>query len=93
MRLENQINELRDLHPNNSKLPNIYLIHGDLSDQEMNLLYNHSKVKAMITFTKGEGFGRPLLEFGTTGKPIITPYYSGQVDFLQKDSIIEIPGG
>ncbi len=93
MRLEKQINELRDLHPNNSKLPNIYLIHGDLSDQEMNLLYNHPKVKAMITFTKGEGFGRPLLEFGTTGKPIITPYYSGQIDFLQKDSIIEIPGG
>ena len=91
-RMEKQINQLRSLH-SSSKLPNIYLLHGDLSDEEMNQLYNHPKVKAMISFTKGEGFGRPLLEFTTTGKPLIAPYYSGQVDFLLKDSIIEIPGG
>ena len=91
-RMEKQINELRSLH-SSSKLPNIYLLHGDLSDEEMNQLYNHKKVKAMISFTKGEGFGRPLLEFTTTGKPLIAPHYSGQADFLLKDSIIEIPGG
>ena len=91
-RIEKQINELRSLH-SSSKLPNIYLLHGDLSDKEMNQLYNHKKVKAMISFTKGEGFGRPLLEFTTTGKPLIAPHYSGQADFLLKDSIIEIPGG
>ena len=50
----------------------------------MNSFYNHSKIKAMISFAKGEGFGRPLLEFSTTGKPIIAPYYSGQTDFLVK---------
>jgi len=43
-----------------SELPNIYLIHGDLSDKEINAIYNHKKVKAMINLTKGEGFGRPL---------------------------------
>jgi glycosyltransferase involved in cell wall biosynthesis len=59
----------------------------------MNALYNHPKVKAMISFTKAEGFGRPLLEFSTTGKPIIAPHYSGQADFLKKDFICEIPGG
>jgi glycosyltransferase involved in cell wall biosynthesis len=91
-RIEKQINQLRNLHSSN-KLPNIYLLHGDLSDEEMNQLYNHQKVKAMVSFTKGEGFGRPLLEFTTTGKPLIVPHYSGQVDFLLKDSIIEIPGG
>ena len=32
----------------------------DLSDSQINELYNHSKVKAMVSFTKGEGFGRPL---------------------------------
>ena len=37
----------------------------------MNKLYNHPKVKAMVSLTKGEGFGRPLLEFSLTGKPII----------------------
>jgi hypothetical protein len=43
--------------------PNIYLLHGDLEDEDINDLYNHPKVKAMVSFTKGEGFGRPLLEF------------------------------
>jgi hypothetical protein len=52
-------------------LPNIYLLHGEMSDAEMNELYNHGKVKAMISLTKGEGFGRPLLEFSLVNKPII----------------------
>ena len=55
------------------KLPNVYLIHGDLSDKEMNQLYNHPKVKAHVTFTHGEGFGRPLLEASFSGKPILAP--------------------
>jgi glycosyltransferase involved in cell wall biosynthesis len=63
-------------------IPNIYLIHGDLLDNEMNCLYNHPKIKAMISFTKGEGFGRPLLEFSITGKPIIASGWSGHLDFL-----------
>ena len=92
-RIQKHINEIKDIFGKNSKLPNIYLLHGDLSDDEMNQLYNHKKIKAMVSFTKSEGFGRPLLEFATTGKPIIAPYYSGQTDFLLKDSIIEIQGG
>lgn len=64
------------------ELPNIYLLHGDMSDEEINCLYNHPKVKAMISFTKGEGFGRPLLEFSVIGKPIIASGWSGQLDFL-----------
>ncbi len=62
--------------------PNIYLLHGELSDQEINELYNHKKVKAMISLTKGEGFGRPLLEFSLVKKPIISTNWSGHVDFL-----------
>lgn len=68
-------------------LPNIYFLHGDLSDQEMNSLYNHPKVKAHITFTKGEGFGRPLAEACLSAKPIIASDYSGHKDFL-KHSIL-----
>ena len=67
------------------KLPNVYLFHGDVSDTEMNELYNHPKVKAMISFTKGEGFGRPLLEFSLTNKPIIASGWSGQRDFLHPE--------
>ena len=63
-------------------LPNVYLLHGEFSDQEINDLYNHKKVKAMLSLTKGEGFGRPLLEFSLVKKPIITTNWSGHTDFL-----------
>tara|TARA_R100001594_G_scaffold97052_1_gene131260 strand:+ start:994 stop:2319 length:1326 start_codon:yes stop_codon:yes gene_type:complete len=71
------------IQPYGDKAPNIYLVHGDLTDEEMNSLYNHPKVKAMISFTKGEGYGRPLAEFGMTGKPIIASNWSGHIDFLK----------
>tara|TARA_R110002012_G_scaffold272708_2_gene458339 strand:- start:706 stop:2028 length:1323 start_codon:yes stop_codon:yes gene_type:complete len=74
--------------PYGNKAPNIYLLHGDLTDSEMNSLYNHPKIKAMLSFTKGEGFGRPLLEFGITGKPIIASNWSGHVDFLKYATLL-----
>ena len=73
------------------ELPNIYLLHGDLRDEEINQLYNHPKVKAHISFTHGEGFGRPLLEATLSEKPVIASNWSGQVDFLSKDSLL-LPG-
>ena len=73
-------------------LPNIYLITGDLSDEQMNQLYNNPKVKGMLSFTKGEGFGRPLLEFSLTGKPIIASAWSGQVDFLDQSKAVLVGG-
>jgi len=69
--------------PYGDKVPSIYLVHGDLTDIEMNGLYNHPKVKAMISFTKGEGYGRPLAEFGMTGKPVIVSDWSGHKDFMK----------
>lgn len=66
-------------------LPNVYLLHGDMFDEDMNILYNHPKVKAMVNLTKGEGFGRPLLEFSLSKKPIIASNWSGHVDFLSDD--------
>lgn len=69
-------------------LPKVYLLHGEFNDDEMNMLYNHSKIKAMVSFTKGEGFGRPLLEFSVTGKPVIVSNYSGHLDFLKEHSIL-----
>jgi len=66
-------------------IPNVYLLHGELTEKEMNSLYNHKKVKAMLNFTHGEGFGAPLLEFSTSGKPIIVSNWSGHLDFLNPD--------
>jgi len=66
-------------------LPNVYVVHGELSDEEMSSLYNHDKVKAMVSLTKGEGFGRPLLEFSLTDKPVIATGWSGHIDFLKPE--------
>ena len=74
------------------KLPKIYLVHGDLTNEEMNQLYNHPKVKCMVNTTKGEGFGRPLLEFTQAKKPIITTGWSGHIDFLKPDMSVLLPG-
>jgi hypothetical protein len=77
---------------NSNDLPNIYLIHGEFTDTEMNELYNHPKVKAMINLTKGEGYGRPLLEFSLTKKPIIATNWSGHTDFLNSEFTTMLPG-
>lgn len=74
------------------ELPNIYVIEGSLTDEEMNSMYNHAKIKAMVSFTKGEGYGRPLLEFTTTGKPVIASGWSGQLDFLDPEYCVLLPG-
>jgi hypothetical protein len=80
-----RIKSVREYVKSNKKLtdlPNVYLMYGDLAESEMNSLYNHPKVKAMINFTHGEGFGAPLLEFSMTGKPIAVSNWSGHLDFL-----------
>lgn len=81
--LERKIDEIRQTVK--GSLPNIYVLHGELNDDEINEMYNHPKVKAMVNFTKGEGFGRPLLEFSMTAKPIVASGWSGHLDFLNKE--------
>lgn len=77
---------------NSKDVPNIYLLHGELTDAEMNELYNHTKVKAMVNLTKGEGFGRPLLEFSLSKKPIITTNWSGHTDYLNPEFVTLVTG-
>lgn len=73
-------------------LPNIYLLNGNISDDEMNDLYNHPRIKAMISLSAGEGYGRPLAEFSMVNKPIITTNWSGQLDFLDPSLTTLLPG-
>lgn len=77
---------------NSQDLPNIYVIHGDLEDQDINCLYNHPKVKAFVSLTKGEGYGRPFAEFCLSKKPVIAPNWSGHTDFLSPDFTVLLPG-
>jgi len=87
-----KIKQVKNMFPKDWKLPNVYLLHGDLSPKEMNYLYNHPKCKAFVSLTHGEGFGRPLLEATTTGLPVIASGWSGQMDFLSSDNSLLIPG-
>lgn len=86
----NKINQLTKEF--GDKCPPIYLLFGDLTESNMSDLYHHPKVKAMISFTKGEGYGRPLAEFATTGKPILVSNWSGLIDFLPAENTIYLEG-
>ena len=83
-RILKRVKQIKDSCKSNN-LPNVYLLHGEFSDEEINEIYNHSKVKAMVNLTKGEGFGRPLLEFSLVNKPIIASNWSGPVDYLNPE--------
>lgn len=89
---ENFRKKIKSIIDQSENPPSIYLLFGELSDSEMNNLYNHPKVKCMISITKGEGFGRPLLEFTMTGKPVIPSNWSGHKDFLPMDKAIMVGG-
>ena len=85
-----KIKKIRDSIGTN--VPNVYLLHGELSEQEMNALFNHEKVIAHISFTHGEGFGHPLLLSTLSGKPLLAPNWSGHLDYLNPDISNLLPG-
>lgn len=87
-----KIKKIKSTYPLDTKFPPIYLLNGNLTDEQMNELYNHPKVKCMISITKGEGYGRPLAEFGLSKKPIIASGWSGQIDFLHPMHTTLLPG-
>ena len=91
---EDMLNRIAQIRAsvNSNNVPNIYLLHGEFNDEEINMLYNHPKVKAFVSLTKGEGFGRPLLEFSLMKKPIITTNWSGHIDFLSNEFVSMIGG-
>ena len=60
----------------------VYLLHGDLSEEEMTGLYQHPKIKCLISTAHGEGYGLPLFEAAYNGMPVISHPWSGQRDFL-----------
>ena len=88
---EQTLAKIRNITETIPNAPNVYLVHGDLEPEELNSLYNHPKVKIHLSFTKGEGFGRPLLEASLSGKPVVATNWSGHVDFLRPHSIL-LPG-
>ena len=86
-----KIQQVKDMF-HGVNLPNIYLIHGDFTIEEMSTLYNHPKIGAFITCTHGEGFGRPMLEASCCDLPVIASKWSGHLDFLTDSESMLIDG-
>lgn len=72
--------DMKNLYPN--KKCKLYLLHGDMTEEEMHALYKSPKIKACVSFPHGEGFGLPLFEAAYSGLPIVCTGWSGQLDFL-----------
>ena len=70
--------------------PKFYLLHGIMNRKEMTSLYNHPKVKAFISTTRGEGFGLPILESATSGLPVIATNWSAHTEFLNNGKWIKL---
>ena len=87
-----RIDEIKNKFSEADIIPNVYLLHGDLTIKEMAMLYNNPKIKGFVSCTHGEGFGRPLLEASCCGLPVIASKWSGQMDFLNDKESLMING-
>lgn len=63
----------------------VNLVHGYMSESEIQGLYRHPKIKCMINLAHGEGFGLPMFDAAAAGLPVITVGWGGQKDFLYKN--------
>jgi len=70
--------------------PKIHVLHGDMNDKSVASLYKHPQIKALITLTRGEGFGLPILEAAASDLPIIATGWSGHIDFLNHGKYINV---
>lgn len=78
--IQNKINSIVQKFP--EAKCKVYLVHGYMTEEEMNGLYTHPKIKALISLTHGEGFGLPLFEAAYNGLPVVATNWSGHLDFL-----------
>jgi glycosyltransferase involved in cell wall biosynthesis len=70
--------------------PPVYFIHGELTNEEIAALYLHPKIKALVSLTRGEGYGLPILEAAASNLPVIATDWSGHLDFMNKGKFIKV---
>lgn len=72
------------------KGPKVHLVHGDMNDSEVAALYKHPQIKALVSLTRGEGYGLPILEAAASGLPVIATGWSGHLDFLRHGKYVSV---
>lgn len=72
------------------KMPKIFLLHGDIPTSDLGYLYSHEKIKSLVTLTRGEGWGLPILEAAVCGLPVIATDWSGHLDFMNKGKFVKL---
>ncbi len=80
MHAENRLKSLLKGAPE-ERLCKIYLLHGDMQNDEILSLYDHPKIKAYTTLSHGEGWGLPAFEAASAGIPLVAPEWGGFAEF------------
>ena len=72
------------------EFPKVYLLHGNMSKNQIAALYHHPKVKCFMSATRGEGYGLPLIDAAAAGMPVIATNWSGHLQFLESNLFIPV---
>lgn len=65
------------------KFPRVTLLHGNMDSDELFKLYNDQSLIGLISATRGEGYGLPMIEAAAAGLPVMATDWSGHKTFLQ----------
>jgi len=81
-------NVLKEIRP--GMFPRVHFLHGHMNPDEIAGLYKEKSVKALVSATRGEGFGLPLLEAAACDLPVIATNWSGHLDFLNSQKWLKV---
>lgn len=70
------------------QMPHIMLYNKPVHESHMPSIYNSAD--AFVLMSRGEGFGLPFLEAGSSGLPVIATKCSGHSDFINEDTALVV---